>query len=94
MAKKYPMTYEEYEKRVMELLLDSYPKDKQEIVKKRLNNALKEEPNLIKGFYEDTCFRYDHPEMYGKNCKKVFEDYLLDSIPVNNLDMMFGGSFD
>ena len=90
---KYPMTYEEYEKRVIELFLDLYSKDKQEIAKEIIDTALKEEPNLIKGLYGDTCFRYDHPEIYSETCKKVFEDYLLNSIPVRNLDMMIGGSF-
>ena len=78
----YPMTYEEYEKRVIELFLDLYSKDKQEIAKEIIDTALKEEPNLIKGLYGDTCFRYDHPEIYSETCKKVFEDYLLNSIPI------------
>ena len=71
MSKKYPMTYEEYEKRVIELFLDLYSKDKQEIAKEIIDTALKEEPNLIKGLYGDTCFRYDHPEIYSETCKKV-----------------------
>lgn len=94
MSNKYPMTYEEYEKRVIELFLDLYPKDKQEIAKEIIDTALKEEPNLIKGLYGDTCFRYDHPEIYSETCKKVFEDYQLNSIPVRNLDMMIGGNLD
>ena len=91
---EYPMTYEEYEKRVIELFLDLYPKDKQEIAKEIVDNALKDEPNLIKGLYADTCFRYDHPEIYSETCKTVFEDYLLNSIAVRNLDMMIGGNID
>ena len=92
--KKYPMTYEEYEKRVIELFLELYPKDKQEIAKEIVDNALKEEPNLIKSLYGDTCFRYDHPELYSETCKKGFEDYKLKSVPVRNLDMMIGGNID
>ena len=91
---KYPMDYEEYEKRVIELFLDPYPKGKREVVTDRLECALKEDPNLIRGLYAESCFRYDHPEIYGKNCKKVFGDYLLESIPVNFLHMTLGGGFD
>ncbi len=91
---EYPMTYEEYEKRVIELFLELYPKNKQEIAKEIVNNALKEEPDLIEGLYAETCFRYDHPEIYSETYKKVFEDYLLESIPVRNLDMMIGGNID
>ena len=92
--KKYPMTYEEYEKRVIELFLELYPKEKQEIAKEIVDNALNEEPNLIKSLYGDTCFRYDHPEIYSETCKKGFEDYKLKSVPVRNLDMMIGGNID
>ena len=89
---KYPMDYEEYEKRVIELFVNPYPK--REIIIDRLEAALKEDPNLIKGMYAESCFRYDHPEIYGDNCKKVFGDYLLESIPVNTLHMLLGGGFD
>lgn len=75
----YPMTYEEYEKRVIELFLDLYPKDKQDVAMERINDLLKEEPEFIEALYGDTCFRYDHPEIYSETCKKVFEDYLLNS---------------
>ena len=88
---KYPMTYDEYEKRVTELFLKLYPKDKQEVGKERLNNLLNAEPEFIEALYEDTCFCYDHPELYSETCKKVFEDYLLESVPVNTLNMLLGG---
>ena len=88
---KYPMTYEEYEKRVTELFLDLYPKDKQEVGKERLNDLLEAEPDFMEGLYAETCFRYDHPEIYSETCKKVFGDYLLESIPVNTLNMLLGG---
>jgi hypothetical protein len=94
MSKKYPMTYEEYEKRVIELFLDLYPKDKQEIAMERINDLLKEEPEFIEALYGDTCFRYDHPEIYSETCKKVFEDYLLNSIPVHTLNLLLGGKVD
>lgn len=90
----YPMTYEEYEKRVIELFLDLYPKDKQDVAMERINDLLKEEPEFIEALYGDTCFRYDHPEIYSETCKKVFEDYLLNSIPVRTLNLLLGGSLD
>ena len=94
MVEKYPMTYEEYEKRVTELFLELYPKDKREVGLERLNSLLEAEPEFIEGLYADTCFRYDHPELYSETCKKVFEDYLLESIPVNTLNMLLGGKID
>ena len=94
MGKKYPMTYEEYEKRVTELFLKLYPEDKQEVGKERLNNLLNAEPEFIEALYEDTCFCYDHPELYSETCKKVFEDYHLNSTPVNTLNMLLGGKID
>ena len=60
----------------------------------RINKLLEAEPEFIEALYGDTCFRYDHPEIYSETCKKVFEDYLLNSIPVRNLDMMIGGNLD
>ncbi len=94
MTKEYPMTYEEYEKRVIELYLELYPKDKQEEGKERLNGLLKSDPEFIEGLYEDTCFRYDHNELYGDTCKQVFDDYLLKAIPVHNLNLLLGGKLD
>lgn len=93
MDKKYPMTYEEYKIKVIELFLERYPVDKQEIMISRLNNYLKEDHYFIKGLYNDTCFDYDHPEIYGDVSKKSFEDYHLESVPVNALHMLLGGSF-
>ena len=90
--KNYPMTYDEYEKRVVELFLATYPKDKREIISRRLDGLLEEDPKFIEGLYADTCFRYDRPDIYGKNAKRVFEDYLLESIPVNTLHMVLGGN--
>jgi hypothetical protein len=94
LTKKCPMTYEEYEKRVIELFLDLYPKDKQEAGMERLNALLEDDPQFIEGLYAETCFRYDHPEIYSETCKKVFGDYLLNSIPVNTLNMLLGGNLE
>ena len=51
MVKKYPLTYEEYEKKIINLFLQTYPEDKQETMVNRLDEALKDDPNLIKGLY-------------------------------------------
>ena len=94
MVKQYPMTYEEYEKRVIELFLDLYPKDKEDVAMERLNGLLEEDSQYIEGLYRHTCFIYDNPKIFGDTCKNVFEDYLLNSIPVNTLNMLLGGNLD
>lgn len=86
------MTCEEYEKRVIELFLAPYREEKREIIVKRLDGLLEEDPQFIEGLYAETCFRYGRPDIYGENAKKVFEDYLLESIPVNTLHMVLGGN--
>ena len=60
----------------------------------RLNELLENEPDFIKGLYSETCFRYDSQDIYGDTCKKVFEDYLLEAIPVNTLNRMLGGELE
>ena len=92
--KEYPMTYEEYEKRVIELFIELYPKNKQEEGMERLNGLLEAEPEFIEGLYEGTCFRYDNPQIYSDTCKQVFDDYLLEAIPVHNLNLLLGGNLD
>jgi len=91
---RYQMTYEEYEKRVIELFLDLYPEDKQEIGMERLNNLLESEPEFIEGLYACSCFCYDNPQLYGENCKKAFDDYHLESVPVHTLNLLLGGELD
>ena len=94
MAKKYPLTYEQYEKKIINLFLQTYPEDKQETMVNRLDEALKDDPNLIKGLYGDNCFRYDNPQIYGDNVKNIFTDQSLESIPVNTLHQLLGGNFE
>ena len=86
----YPMTYKEYEKRVVELFLECYEGETLELMKLRVEEELKEDPNYIHGFYGHDCFTYDHPEIYGENCKKTFEDYHLRQTPVANLRLLIG----
>ena len=86
----YPMTYKEYEKRVVELFLECYEGETLELMKQRVEEELKEDPNYIHGFYGHDCFTYDHPEIYGENCKKTFEDNFLRQTPVANLRLLIG----
>ena len=94
MAKnEYPMTYEEYEKRVIELYLDGISEDHKEKIKQRIDNLLENDPTFLSGLYGDTCFLYDRPDIYGENCKRAFEDEKLKDIPVRTLDMFVGGDW-
>ena len=86
----YPMTYKEYEKRVIELFLEDYEGEALELMRHRVEEELKEDSNYIHGFYGHDCFNYDHPEIYGENCKKTFEDYHLRQTPVANLRLLIG----
>ena len=86
----YPMTYKEYEKRVIELFLEMYEGENLKIMEKRIADELENNPNYIHGFYGQDCFTYDHPEIFGDNCKKTFEDNFLRQTPVANLRMLIG----
>ena len=77
---KYPRAYEEYEKRVIELFLENYPKNLEETMKDRLDKLLEDDSKFIDGLYGETCFRYDRQDLYGEKCKKVFYNcYILIS---------------
>ena len=88
MAKKYPLTYEEYEKRVIELFIESYPIEYQEIIMDRVNNLLNEDPYFIKFLYNQDCKYYDGN---ASNAKMIFKDGALKSRPVYNLELLIGG---
>ncbi len=94
MTKEYPMTYEEYEKRVIKLFLERFDEKDREKALKRVNELLEADPNFISGLYGDTCFLYDRPDIFGENCKRAFEDEKLKDIPVRTLDMFVGGELD
>ena len=88
--KKYPMTYKEYEKRVIELFLETGNYATKEEKLEFLNEELlKNDPDFIKNLYKDDCFYYDHPERFGIAAKYVFEDTKLLGTPVSNLEMLF-----
>lgn len=86
----YPMTYKEYEKRVVELFLECYEGEALELMRQRVEEELKEDPNYIHGFYGHDCFTYDHPEIYGEASKRTFEDNFLRQTPVANLRLLIG----
>lgn len=88
--KKYSMTYKEYEKRVIELFLETGNYATKEEKLEFLNEELlKNDPDFIKNLYKDDCFYYDHPERFGIAAKYVFEDTNLLGTPVSNLEMLF-----
>jgi hypothetical protein len=84
---RYPMSYEEFEKRVIELLLENYTGAVLEDMKIKVENELSNDIHYTESFYGDACFTYDHPELYGETCKKEFEDFYLQR-HVNNLRML------
>ena len=86
----YPMTYKEYEKRVVELFLEDYDDEVLEEMKRRVDDLLSEEPNFIQMLYGHDCFTYESPHIYGETCKKTFEDSFLRQTPVTQLRMIIG----
>ena len=86
----YPMTYKEYEKRVIELFLEDYEGEMLELMKDRIDDILSESPNFLEQSYGYDCFTYDSPHIYGETCKKCFEDNFLRQTPVTNLRMLIG----
>lgn len=87
---KYPLTYEEYEDKVIELFLEDYSDDKLEEMTKRIDDLLGEENHFIKQLYGYDCFTYDSPHIYGETCKKAFDDDFLRQTPVAQLRMLIG----
>lgn len=90
MADKYPLTYKEYEDKVIELFLQSYDDEQLEEMTDRIDEILDEKPNILEQLYGYDCFTYDSPDIYGENCKKVFDDYHLLQTPVAQLRMLIG----
>ena len=89
-TKGYPMTYEEFEKTVLELFFEYYSDEFVEILKKRLEEYEKEHPNFMKAIYDHTCWTYDSPHIYGDSCKLAFEKELLRNYPVYDLRVIVG----
>ena len=82
MKKEYPMTYEEFRKRVCELFMKRAESNQElEYIKK----FLKEEEGMIKGEYANACYDYDNP----KRSNIQFTDEGLIRQPVRVLDMLY-----
>ena len=88
--KDYPMTYKEFEQRVIDLFLENYEGKTLEIMMGRLDGVLDESPNFIEQLYGYNCFIYESPHIYGENCKKSFEDDFLRQTPVAQLRLLIG----
>lgn len=72
--KKYPMTYEEYEKRVIEIFLKTGDyATREEKLEFIYDDLLKRDPDFIRNLYRSDCFKHDHP----KKCKIVDPEYLF-----------------
>jgi hypothetical protein len=87
----YPLTYKEYEEKVLELFLDEYNGEELEIMSGRIKSSLDKDPKMIERFYVNDCFTYDNPQIYGDNCKRTFEDEYLNSGVVRQLRMILEG---
>lgn len=86
----YPLSYEEFEEQVLELLFEDYGDEFIETLKKRLDILKNKNPDYMLGLYNLTCFIYDSPHIYGDSCKNAFEKDLLRSAPVHELREMIG----
>ena len=92
MTKKYPLTYEEYEKRVIEIFLEEYPNEHQETMMNRITALLEDEDSyFIRFLYNQDCKYYDGN---ASNAETIFNDGALKSRPVYNLELWIGGNLD
>jgi hypothetical protein len=83
---KYPMTYQEYEDKVIELFLKNDPSNKRSRLK-FLDDLLKEDPDFIYARYKEDCYSYDHTKLDPP--ERIFWDYLLRSRPVHVLELLY-----
>lgn len=76
----YPMTYDEFEKRITELALEEYSGKDPNLFMDFIEDLKSQEE--IKALYKDTCYRHD---TYGD----AFTDENLKSQPVRLLYMVY-----
>ena len=81
MTKEYPMTYEEFEKRVIELFVEQVDSPSEKMERKAL---ARKEAGIIKSEYDYACYCYDNP----KRSDIQFTDDGLIRQPVRILDML------
>ncbi|WP_296807668.1 hypothetical protein [uncultured Methanobrevibacter sp.] len=86
MIKEYPMTYGEFEKRVMELFVEQADSPSE---KRKRKTLVREEAGVIKSEYDYACYCYDYQEERGPAAKNVFTDEGLLYQPVRILDMLY-----
>ncbi|MBQ6099279.1 MAG: hypothetical protein IJL02_05385 [Methanobrevibacter sp.] len=84
MAKKYPMTYDEFERRVMELLFEGMDSLEKKETEDELKELLEFDSDFIKNLYSSTCGAYDRDDEYPE---AYFEDFLLKSRVVSTILM-------
>lgn len=84
MDKKYPMTYEEFEKRVCELFLNQ-AKSPSEVEDRKQFLENEKKMGTIEGEYSHACRYYDDP----KSPSDEFTDEGLLLQPVRILDMLY-----
>lgn len=77
---EYPMSYEQFKNRVIELFLETG--DREDKIK-FLNELLEEDPCYIKNMYRDVCYRYERT--YLNPPEMLFDD---DHLP-GDLDMLY-----
>ena len=82
MGKEYPMTYEEFEKRVRELFLTEANSPAESRDRKTF---LGKETDVIKGEYNSACHYYDNP----RSPNTQFTDEGLIHQPVRILNMIY-----
>ncbi len=87
---EYPMSYEEFEKQIFELLFEYHSDEFIEKLKERLSVLEKQDPTYMLGLYNETCFVYDSPHIYGDSAKRAFEKNFLRSTPVRLLRESLG----
>ena len=81
MTKEYPMTYEEFEKRVIELFVGQVDSPSE---KRRRKTLARDEVGVINSEYNYACYCYDDP----KRSDIQFTDEGLIRQPVRILDML------
>lgn len=82
----YPMSFEEFKERVTYLFLNNgygNPEEKLEY----LNTE--EGQEVLESAYSDTCFNYDGMEGVKSPRKDSFNDLLLSSSVVSNLELLY-----
>lgn len=88
--KNYPMTYKEFEEKVVNLYLDALNDEQLEIFLPLLEEELKKSPCFIQTIYGQTCFEYDNPDIFGEIVKHSFEDEFLKRNVVPQIEKFIG----